>query len=249
MASPPDWDAVVASWSPASPHARLRAYSDAVTGRLVERSVGAMHARVALKTDAFDESVAPGLVPVLSAHADEVVLVDVAHSVRDGAAARYPGLRVEDADVRALAYPDGAFDLIVSNSTLDHFDDEATLAGALGELARVLAPGGTLLLTLDNPVNPLVALRNRLPRLMRRLGIVPYPVGFTCGPRRLRTLVEETRLGVVDEGALMHVPRVLALLWLQLGGGVAPLVAGEALERLPTRYLTGQFVTIKARKR
>ena len=248
MAPQPDWDAVVESWSPASPHARLRAYSDAVTGRFVERSAGS-HAGTALKTDAFDESVAPGLVPVLRARADEVVLVDVAQAVRDRAAARYPGVRVEDADVRALTYPDGAFDLVVSNSTLDHFDDQATLSTALHELARVLAPGGTLLLTLDNPVNPLVATRNRLPRLMHRLGIVPYPVGFTCGPRRLRMLVVDAGLDVVDEGALMHVPRVLALLWLQLRGGVRPLVACEALERLPTRYLTGQFVTIKARKR
>ena len=247
MASPPDWDAVVESWSPASPHARLRAYSDAVTRRFVERAVDG-HARTALKTDAFDESVAPGLVPVLRAHADEVVLVDVAQSVRERAAARYPGIRVEDADVRALTYPDGAFDLVVSNSTLDHFDDEAALATAVRELARVLAPGGTLLLTLDNPLNPLVALRNRLPRLMHRLGIVPYPVGITCGPRRLRTLVEEAGLDVEDEGALMHVPRILALLWLQLRGGVPRLLECEALERLPTRYLTGQFVTIKARK-
>src|SRR4051812_41590376 len=141
MASPPDWDAVVESWSPASPHARLRAYSDAVTGRFVRRSAGP-HALLALKTDAFDESVAPGLVPVLRAVADEVVLVDVAQSVRARAAARYPGVRVEEADVRALGFADGAFDLVVSNSTLDHFDDEATLSTALGELARVLAPGG-----------------------------------------------------------------------------------------------------------
>jgi SAM-dependent methyltransferase len=248
MASPSDWDAVVESWSPASLHARLRTYSDAVTGRLVERWVDAAHAGTALKTDAFDESVAPGLVPLLRAKADDVLLVDVAASVRERAAARYPGLRVEDADVRALAYPDGTFDLVVSNSTLDHFDDEETLAVAVGELARVLAPGGTLVLTLDNPVNPLVATRNRLPGLMRRLGIVPYPVGVTCGPRRLRALTLAAGLEVVAEGALMHVPRVFVLLWLRLRGGLAPLVACEWLERLPSRYVTGQFVAIKARK-
>jgi hypothetical protein len=84
---------------------------------------------------------------------------------------------------------------------------------------------------------------------MHRLGIVPYPVGFTCGPKRLRALVEGAGLDVEDEGAVMHVPRVLALVWLQLRGGVRPLVACEVLERLPTRFLTGQFVTIKARKR
>jgi SAM-dependent methyltransferase len=248
VASASDWDAVVESWSPASLHARLRSYSDAVTGQLVERWVDGTRAHTALKTDAFDESVAPGLVPLLQKKADAVVLVDVAPSVRERAATRYPGLRVENADVRSLAYADGTFDLIVSNSTLDHFDDEETLATALGELARVLAPGGTLLLTLDNPLNPLVAARNRAPRLLMRLGIVPYPIGVTCGPRRLRELVRATGLDVVAEGALMHVPRVLALVWLRLHGGMAPLVALERLERLPSRYLTGQFVALKARK-
>jgi SAM-dependent methyltransferase len=248
MAAPSEWDTVVESWSPDSPHARLRAYSDAVTGRFVDRWLGATPATTALKTDAFDESVSPGLVPLLRSKAETLVLVDVAPAVRARAAARYPDVRVEDADVRALTYSDATFDLVVSNSTLDHFEDERTLAQALGELARVLAPRGTLLLTLDNPLNPLVATRNRLPRLMKRLGIVPYPVGHTCGPQRLRALVQETGLEVVAEGALMHVPRVFVLLWLQLRAPLRPLVALEALDSLPTRYLSGQFVAIKAQK-
>ena len=46
--------------------------------------------------------------------------------------------------------------------------------------------GGTLLITLDNGRNPLVALRNLLPfSLLRRLGLVPYYVGPTLGPTQL----------------------------------------------------------------
>ena len=113
----------------------------------------------------------------------------------------------------------------------------------------MLAPGGTLLLTLDNP---LPTRSSRCATASRGSctgsGSSRTRSASTCGPRRLRTLVEDAGLDVEDEGALMHVPRVLALLWLQLRGGVPRLVACEALERLPTRYLTGQFVTIKARK-
>ena len=243
------WDSVVETWSPTSPHARLRAYSDAVTARLVDTWVDGPRTGTVLKTDAFDESVSAGLVPLLREKAGAIVIVDVAEAVLARGAERYPDVRFEQGDVRALAYDDGAFELVVSNSTLDHFDDEATLAAAVAELGRVLAPGGTLVLTLDNPVNPLVATRNRLPGLLRRLGIVPYPIGVTCGPSRLRHHVEAAGLEVVAACAFMHVPRLLALPWLRLRGSVGALLACERLDGLPTRYLTGQFVAVKAVKR
>ena len=54
----------------------------------------------------------------------------------------------------AAASPTGSFAGVLSTSTLDHFDDPADLRLALAELARLLAPGGRLLLTLDNPPEP-----------------------------------------------------------------------------------------------
>src|SRR3954447_13637712 len=57
MVAPSEWDAVVQEWSPSSPHARLRSYSDAVTARFVEQWLNGARAHTALKTDAFDESV------------------------------------------------------------------------------------------------------------------------------------------------------------------------------------------------
>ncbi len=62
-----------------------------------------------------------------------------------------------------LPFPDGAFDRVFSNSTLDHFDSRDDIREALRELARVLHPEGELLLTLDNLANPVVRLRNALP--------------------------------------------------------------------------------------
>jgi ubiquinone/menaquinone biosynthesis C-methylase UbiE len=45
------------------------------------------------------------------------------------------------ADVMALPFPDGAFDLVLSRRAPHHFPD---IKGALGEMSRVLRPGGVL---------------------------------------------------------------------------------------------------------
>jgi len=134
----------------------------------------------------------------------------------------------------------------VSNSTLDHFPALAEVETAVRELHRVLAPGGLLVLTLDNPWNPLVALRNALPfGPLARIGLVPYYVGATCGPRRLRRLLGEAGFLVEELGAVLHVPRVAAR---ALRPPLRLLVAAERLGRWPTRYLTGQFVAARARR-
>jgi SAM-dependent methyltransferase len=56
-------------------------------------------------------------------------------------------LRLEIADGRALPYADASFDHVYSVSVLEHVDGDAQ---ALRELARVLRPGGRLVLTLPH---------------------------------------------------------------------------------------------------
>lgn len=47
-------------------------------------------------------------------------------------------------DALALPYPDGAFDTVIASEILEHIPDDDT---AIGELTRVLRPGGTLAVT------------------------------------------------------------------------------------------------------
>lgn len=71
-----------------------------------------------------------------SATAAKVVRVD-----RDSPAVRADGAVFVQADAVRLPFADGSFAAIVSNHSLEHFDD---LAGALGEIGRVVAADGAL---------------------------------------------------------------------------------------------------------
>ncbi len=234
--------------------------SDAVNARLLRRWLPAKRGGRILKTDLFDEVTGAGLVPLLSASFDHVAAIDISAALVGMVRARFPKLEAETADVRALPFRDGTFDAVLSNSTLDHFSARADIDTALGELHRVTRRGGTLLVTFDNPVNPVLAIRNNLPeRLRSASGLVPFAIGPTCGPRQLRRLLERTGYDVVKVGAVFHCPRMFVV----LGGhlidrqGSAALKrlyvriwsAFEGLEFLPTRFFTGYFVAALARKR
>jgi len=216
----------------------------------------------ALKTDLFDEAAGEGLCGDLARFAQCVHGIDVAGAVAFAAAGRADrggGVVVAQADVRRLPYRHAAFDLVISNSTLDHFDDRADIAIALAELSRVTAPGGTLVISLDNLSHPIIALRALLPyRLLHALGLVPYHVGATTTRRGLVALLEESGYRVVDATWFMHVPRVVAVPICARSDRrpgsararlLARLVAWERLGRWPTAAVTGHYVAVLAVRR
>jgi SAM-dependent methyltransferase len=230
-----------------------------VNGALLERWLPSLDGLRVLKTDLYDEAVSDGLYPVL-ASAAEVVGIDVSAAVVGAARARYPDLETVVADVRRLPFDDGRFDVVASISTLDHFASYDDVRTGLAELRRVLVPGGRLVVTLDNAVNPIVALRNLLPLgALRRLGVVPYFVGVTCGTRRLQALLEQSGFAVEDTTTVLHCPRALAVLAASIverQGRAARrerflrLVRRfERLEHAPSRSVTGYFVAARARRR
>ncbi|HET8632054.1 MAG TPA: methyltransferase domain-containing protein, partial [Thermomicrobiales bacterium] len=53
---------------------------------------------------------------------------------------------VEDGDARAMPFPDATFDVVVSSLALHNIRDAEGRARALGEVARVLRPGGRVAL-------------------------------------------------------------------------------------------------------
>jgi SAM-dependent methyltransferase len=245
------WDAV-ARRNDADVPPLWRLHADLATLALLARWLPAGRSRRILKTDLYDETCSDGLVPVLAARAAHVAGIDVSPLIA-ATAARRSGATAIVGDVRHLPLRDGAFDVVVSNSTLDHFADHAQIATALRELRRVIAPGGVLVVTLDNPGHPLVRLRNRLAPLLRRAGVVPYAVGVTHGRDGLRHALEDAGFAVAELGAVHHFPRVVVVgLERALGGrgmrGVLRVAcAAERLAGWPTRWWTGQYVAALAR--
>jgi SAM-dependent methyltransferase len=217
-----------------------------------------------LKTDLWDEAFGAGLYPSIATRAARVVGIDVSAAIVAAAVERYAELDAHVAHVDALPFADARFDAVVSNSTLDHFDDPHDIDVAIAELARVVRPGGTLIVTLDNPANPLVALAKILPRhalnrawlrwadASARIGLTPYHVGATYGRSRLSGALVRAGFAVEATTAIVHAPRLLAVT-VGRALGDRPrlrraLTAAERLEHAPTRFLTGHFVAARARR-
>jgi SAM-dependent methyltransferase len=251
VASPP-WDvAVEQAASRETPLWRLQ--SDMVNRALLERWLPTGLGSV-LKTDLFDECVSDGLYPELALHAGQVAGVDVSPAVVAAAGRRHRDLEATVTDVRALPFEPESFDAVVSNSTLDHLDGTDEVVTALGEIHRVMRPGGRLVLTVDNPYHPLVAARTALPAALARvIRPTPYPSAWTCGPNTLADLLRRAGFQVLETTAILHFPRVIAAVAGSFNGTLAQrrrvtatLRRAERLERWPTRFVTGHFIATLA---
>lgn len=255
------WDTVGEVWQRTHSQALWRVHSDAVYSALFAVWLPTVPVSRVLKTDLFDEACSAGLVPLLASRADHVVGIDLSMVTTAAALRQYPDLKADQCDVRCLPFADGTFDVVVSNSTLDHFGTLTDLVNSLVELCRVLRTGGELLLSLDNLANPAIALRNVLPRrLVRRMRIfVPYDVGATCTPGLMQRLLTETGFDILDVRAVMHHPSLIAVAaarLLQHHGShqmqqryLDVLASLERLSQWPTRFVTGHYVAARARKR
>lgn len=213
------------------------------------------NARLALKTDVFEEAFGEdALLSDLAPFAKSWIGMDVAVNTVFEARARLgstsPLFLVCDA--RRMPLSTGSLEAVVSNSTLDHFATRGEFEAAVAELARVLRPGGRLLITVDNPHNPLYYPLRWLSTARRS----PFALGYTPSLSRLRRTLEQAGLRVTATSSLIHNPRVLSTVLFLLArrtcgaradGIIRWLLDGFAkLGSLPTRYFTACFVAASA---
>jgi SAM-dependent methyltransferase len=254
-----DYGSVASRWIGDGSQSLWRRHCDALYLDLLDRWRLGSGSRRALKTDLFDEAVGEGLVFQLARPAALPLGIDSSLAVTRAAANADESLRPSVADLRHLPFRDGSIDLVLSNSTLDHFESVREIEVSLRELARVVSRDGQLILTLDNPSNPLIRLRNRLPlSWLRRTGLVPYFVGATLGLRELETALQRVGFEVRRTGFLMHCPRVLAVpAAARLRDApeatrlrfLRRLMRWEAMSSWPSARFSGHYVAVSAVRR
>jgi SAM-dependent methyltransferase len=253
-----NWDRIAEKFKGSPPLDAWREYMREIYSRLTRRWLQTAPPGRCLKTDLFEEAICHHY--PMADLPDGSVGMDGSISVVASAKsnlARRGRFHLLVSDLRQSPVRHGALTSILSGSSLDHFATEEELISGLAEVTAGLAPGGVLVLTLDNPQNPLVWIRNHLPyRWLHRLGLVPYFVGRTWNRSRARQQLEDLGLEVTSETAVVHVPRAPAI-WLdsltrswrsdRFGRMlIRAYLAFEALEFLPTRYMTGYYVAIRA---
>jgi SAM-dependent methyltransferase len=212
--------------------------------------------RRALKTDSFEEANGDDCILFDLFPGADAVGMDLAFSTALRAQCRCPNQQVRFvvSDARSLAIGANTMDAIVSTSTLDHFDTRAEFESAIDQLADALQPGGVLVITVDNPSNPLYGLL----RWASRRDWLPFRLGYTAPLSRLVRCLEDAGLQVTAEDTLIHNPRMISTLLfrglrLVLGRHAdAPirllLACFATLGRLPTRRFTACFVAARACK-
>ena len=213
-----------------------------------------------LKTDVFAEATCPERAFAWSiGSSEQLVSVDISSRLlcmaqENAKTVETGGTFYAVGDVRALPFANSAFDLVVSDSTLDHFHEESDIARGIQELARVLRPGGVLIITMDNPTN----LTDPLFKAWMALGKNPFFIGKTFTARRLRNTMREAGFDVTATTAIIHNPRYFAKAGIRLLRHLHPpgyegvvrqfLEAGDSLGRSPTRLLTAQFIAARGVK-
>ena len=227
-----------------------------VYGRLVATWLSAPGP--ALKTDLFEEAITP--YHVLGELGPGSIGIDWSSEIVQAARKRLgKAYHVVVADLRHIPLRTASVGRILAASSLDHFVDKRDIAVALTELVRVLKPGGALVVTFDNPHNPVVSLRNHLPfAWLHRIGIVPYYVGATYDRAEALDTLKSLGLRVRTTSAVAHAPRAPAIWLAALAARLRRpelcrfvewlLDRCEALERLPTRYRTGYYLVLGAEK-
>jgi len=132
---------------------------------------------------------------------DEVIGVDISETMLERARSLHGargGLRFVQAPADDLgALPDESFDFVLTRLVLQHLPSERAILRSLGEMLRVLRPGGLLVAqtTSELPLRHRIQPRPRLYRLLRRAGV---PAGLLY--RRLR--LQPVRMTVVSQDAV-----------------------------------------------
>lgn len=209
-------------------------------------------AKSILKTDLFEEAFGEdSLLDVLGTYYNFAVGIDISQI-----AATKAKLRIKEhpslvADTCHLPFKAESFDIVLSNSTLDHLPPHL-LPGAISELERTLKPEGCLILTLDSRHNILHLLSNYFRRWM---GKIYAERCYTV--KEASRMLKESLFEITDVAAIYHVPPGVNFLAKQLFNIIGPKANSwiqsiinicDRVGKLPTCFLSGRYIALRAVK-
>ena len=169
-----------------------------------------------LKTDLIEEALREDHVLFwLAENNQEVFGMDISPKVTSYAKVRsgiyHSKLNFAAADVRRLPFPDACFDLIISNSTCDHFPE---IDFALKELYRVIKSNGILIITLHNKLDLTFWLFIILKKIVNFKPELHFESCYT--PRGLQHRLKKAGFFIQDSSPSLHVPFALISLMTTL---------------------------------
>lgn len=218
--------------------------------------------KLVLKTDLFAEGMCPArsfawdIIRKTSGFLGIDISPDICRAAKDVSASLLPEKSPDFAacDLRKLPFKADTFDIIISDSSLDHYADKKDIDVGITELVRCLKPGGTLIITMDNKAN----ITEPLFRLWIRLKLAPFFIGKTYSIKELIAAVNNAGLEVKDSRTLIHNPRFFAKQMIAVIRKLFPhrsdamikkrLAFYDSLEKRRTRLWTAQFIAVKAVK-
>ena len=233
-----------------------------VHSQLVQKWAGREISGLILKTDLFAEGISPSrafLWDILKT-GNHVVGIDISSDIvmraisNAGRIAPDAALDGINSDLRKLPFADNSFDVIISDSSLDHFRRKQDISTSIFELSRVLKPGGKLIITLDNKHN----LTEPLFRLWIWLKLSSFFIGKTMSLEELKQSLCNAGLQVTDTTAIMHNPRFFTKLVIKIirrargsknDNTISMFLSFfDSLENTSTRLFTAQFIAARAVK-
>ncbi len=175
-----------------------------------------------LKTDLWDEAKNTRILVWAAGRGARVFGVDISWPIVVQARAAFDRepLHAAVADIRELPFADASFDAIYSMGTIEHFRDSER---ALGEMVRVLRPGGCAIIGVPNRHDPF--LRPLLSAALQALGLYAYGYEKSFSRSSLRRMLERSGLTVTAETAILFIPGWLRMLDLACHAGCRPLSA------------------------
>lgn len=202
------WDGVAAHF-PSLKGAPSTAYYRECEERLLREFFPVLAGRRLLKTDLWDEAKNSEILAWAAERGARPLGLDIAFDIAREAgtllAAHRPGIVV--ADVRHLPFRTGSVDLVYSMGTIEHFPEHQA---AVGELCRVLRPGGRAIVGVPNKLDPF--LRPLLVHVLNALGLYSYGMERSFTPGALRRLLAGAGFRVAGLSGILFMPGGLRML-------------------------------------